>query len=416
MQKNEKTPQKENNKEDIFTIFVKPMIIVAAIVVVLFTLSNKMATTIDKMVEDKTSQIISQYEQNGTNNTLLDDKKEELGGEAIGDVEFNSESVTPDDFSAITESAKKSMVSISNYQKVTIHDVNGEHQTSEQLASAGSGVIIGDNGDELWILTNQHIIDSARRLTITFADNTVVEAYTKGFDAQNDVAVLSVKLSSLTEETKNSIAVIKIGDSSKMLSGQTVIAIGDVMNKGQSVTKGIVSIASTPLTLSTGEPINMMQIDAAINYGNSGGALLNTKGELIGIPTAKSIEENIENVGYAIPISEVRGMVETFCAREARKLASEYEEAYLGIEVVEVPKGVLVQTITEHSPAYKSKLCVGDYIVQMDDQKITTISELLSELWYHKAGEIITVKVLRPEGKDYVAYTLTITLEKAQNN
>lgn len=415
MQNNDKKPIKKDG-EDIFSIFIKPMIIVAAIVVVLFTVSNKMATTIDKMVEDKTNQILTQYEQKGENNTNLDDKKEELKGESIGNVEFNPEDVTPDDFSAITESAKKSMVSISNYQKMTSIGADGKEQKHEHLAGSGSGVIIGDNGDELWILTNHHIIDSARRLTIQFPDGTIVDALTKGFDSQNDIAVLSVKLSSLTEETRKNIAVIKIGDSSKVLSGQTVIAIGDVLNKGQSVTKGIVSIANTQVTMETGVTVNMMQIDAAINYGNSGGALLNAKGELIGIPTAKNVEANIESVGYAIPISEVKETVEVFCARESRKLASDYEEAYLGVEVVEVPKGVLVQTITEHSPAYKSKLCVGDYIVQMDDQKITTVSELLSELWYHKAGEIVTVKVLRPEGKDYVTYTLTIKLEKTPNN
>lgn len=414
MEQNEK--KKNNNEESGFlNKYMKPIILVATAIIIVFTMFGRLTAIVDQIANDRANQVITDYLQSNQNAINLDDKKEELTGNAIENVVVDSEKITPNDFSAMTENAKKAMVTVNNYQKITHTDINGNTQTSQQLAGSGSGVIIGDNGEELWILTNQHVIDSARKLTIQFADNSTVDACTKGFDSQNDIAVLSISLSSLSEETKKSIGVINIGDSTKIKSGQTVIAIGNVLGKGQAVTKGIVSIAKTEVNMGVDKNVQMIQIDAAINEGNSGGALLNVDGELIGIPTAKIVETTVENVGYAIPISEVRSLVETFCARESRKLASDSEEAYLGIEVVEVPLGVLVQKIDNHSPAYKSKLSVGDYIVQMDDQKITTTSELLSELWYHKAGEIVTLKVMRPEGKAYTTYTLTITLERNPN-
>lgn len=406
--------ENKNNKEekDFIKTFVKPVIVIFTAIFIIVTISNKFFMTVDRIAEDKANQIISQYVQNNEQINNIDDKKENLGGNAIEDITIETEKVTPNDYSPITETTKKAMVTIYNYQNIASANNNVQSQTTQQLAGSGSGVIIGDNKEELWILTNQHVINSARRLTVEFVDGTTIDAYTKGFDSQNDIAVLSIKLSSLSENTRKQIGVIKFGDSNNIKSGQTVIAIGDVLNKGQAVTKGIISIAKTSVATQDGKTVNMIQIDAAINQGNSGGALLNVNGELIGIPTAKIVEDAVENIGYAIPISDVKSQIEIFCARESRKLATDSEEAYFGIEVVEVPLGVLVQKIEEHSPAYKSKLSVGDYIVQMDDQTITTTSELLSELWYHKAGEIVTLKVMRPEGKSYTTYTLTVTLER----
>ena len=402
--------EKKNKKEEIDIVekYLKPALTIAALILIFVFAFSQMAMKIDQLAEEKAVAALKEYITKNDLTATLEQKREEIKTDTIEDVTVDSSKVTEDDMSELVENVSKAMVSIYNKQ-MWKNDAGVE---SLETFGSGSGVIIGDNGTELWILTNYHVVEKAKVTQVKFIDNYEIDVWTKGYDKEKDIAVLSILLKDIPKETQEKIAAIKIGDSNKTKAGQSVVVIGNALNQGQIVTKGVISKTDTAVDLPGGIRTTMIQVDAAINSGNSGGALLNMSGELIGIPTAKNIQSTVENTGYAIRISDVRETIEVFCAKEARKQSAIDASVYLGVEILETPMGVLITKIETNSPAYKSELCVGDYIVKIGDYKIKTVDDLATELNFLKAGELVTIRVSRPDGKEYTSYNVLVKLER----
>ena len=289
-----------------------------------------------------------------------------------------------------------------------------------EVTGAGSGIIIGDDGTELWVVTNNHVVEGADTLTVSFNDDTTVDGYVKGTDVQNDLAVVGIKLADLSETTKSSIASIRMGDSDTLKLGETVIAIGNALGLGQSVSTGVVSALNREITTSNGNTLTTIQTDAAINPGNSGGALLDANGELIGINVAKDAETDVEGMGYAIPISSAKAIIENLTTMEPRTAVSEDEYPYMGVQLNDVsatvaqayniPEGVMVYAVTDDSPAKAAGLLEQDVIVEFNGTKVSTYDALVNELQYCKGGDTVSIKVMRVENGSYQEKELSMTL------
>ena len=389
----------KDNKPDKIDKIVKPILIIGAVAICLYSMFGYFMQTVYIASEQRAAQVLEQYKKENQP-TDLDNIVEDIKATNIKNAEIAENATTEQ----VVEKVMPAMVSITNYFP--------KDNTDKQAGSNGSGVIIGDDGKEIWITTNQHVVEYTSRLTVTFCDETTVDAYLKGYDKDLDIAVLSVKFEDISEETRSNISVMKMGNSGQIKAGESIICIGNSLGFGQSVTTGVISAVSRNVTTETGVEMSAIQIDAAINHGNSGGALINKKGELIGIPTAKNTAEDVENVGYVIPINDVKYTLQVLCAKEGRKPVKEEDLTYLGVGLLDTHLGVMVTAIESHSPAYKSNLAVGDIITQIDGNDIQTANDVKSELYFHKRGEIIDVRIKRPEGKDYVNYKLSIQLEK----
>ena len=325
-----------------------------------------------------------------------------------------------DDVSDMVEEVMQAMVSIvSNY--VTT-GMNFWGQTySQQATGSGSGIIVGETDDELLIVTNNHVVEDSTGLQVTFIDETTAEAVVKGTDADMDLAVIAVPIASLSEDTQNAITIAKLGDSDKLKLGEPVVAIGNALGYGQSVTNGIVSALNREMIAEDGSTGTYIQTNAAINHGNSGGALLNINGEVIGINAARIDGSSVEGMGYAIPISSASPIIAELMERQTRtdKVAEE-EMGYMGIymqavtdeyaSLFDMPKGVFVKEVTEGSAAEAAGILKGDIIVKFDGQRITSATELQQTLQYYKAGETTTVTVKRSVNGEYEAIDLEITL------
>lgn len=325
-----------------------------------------------------------------------------------------------DDVSDMVEEVMPAMVSIvSNY--VTT-GMNFWGQTySQQATGSGSGIIVGETDDELLIVTNNHVVEDSTGLQVTFIDETTAEAVVKGTDADMDLAVIAVPIASLSEDTQNAITIAKLGDSDKLKLGEPVVAIGNALGYGQSVTNGIVSALNREMIAEDGSTGTYIQTNAAINHGNSGGALLNINGEVIGINAARIDGSSVEGMGYAIPISSASPIIAELMERQTRtdKVAEE-EMGYMGIymqavtdeyaSLFDMPKGVFVKEVTEGSAAEAAGILKGDIIVKFDGQRITSATELQQTLQYYKAGETTTVTVKRSVNGEYEAIDLEITL------
>lgn len=333
--------------------------------------------------------------------------------------EATTTSVVLEDVSPIVEAAMPSVVAINNttlYQSSTWF---GQTQTYE-VPSSGSGIIIGENDTELLIVTNNHVIEDANTLSVTFIDESTVDAAVKGTDSVSDLAVIAVPLEKISADTKAQIKAATLGDSDELKMGQGVIAIGNALGLGQSVTVGHVSALDREITVD-GNVKKVIQTDAAINPGNSGGALLNSKGELIGINEAKYADESVEGVGYAIPISHAKDIIEDLKLRTTKVEVDESEQGYLGIQVQNVdsstakmlgmPEGVYVYKITEGSAAAASDLREKDIITKFDGETVKTNADLTTLLTYYKAGTTVTLTVQSLENGTYVERQVDITLK-----
>ena len=269
------------------------------------------------------------------------------------------------------------------------------------------------------IATNNHVVEDAEKLEVTFIDGSVVEAQIKGRDADMDLAVITISLSKLPKEVKESIAIAKMGDSDALKLGEPVIAIGNSLGYGQSVTGGYISALNREIDLSDGSKGTFIQTDAAINQGNSGGALLNVNGEVIGINSNKIGGSMVEGMGYAIPISAAEPIIGELMNREI-KLKAE-KSGYIGIEnpitvpddLVEYynfPKGVFIRSVGEDTPAEKAGILNNDIIVKFDGTKITTFEELQEELTYYGPGSEVVITIMRQVEGEYVEKEITLTL------
>lgn len=320
-----------------------------------------------------------------------------------------------DDISDMVEQVMPAMVSIINNYTSTGYNLWGQTY-SQQNASSGSGIIVAENENELLIVSNNHVVNGADDLEITFIDGSTAQAAIKGVDVDMDLAVVAVPLDSLSQETKDAITVAALGDSENLKLGEPVIAIGNALGIGQSVTDGIVSALNREITMEDGSRGTFIQTNAEINEGNSGGALLNIKGEVIGINSNKIASTTVEGMGYAIPISSASPII----ADLMKDRVPEEEAGYIGIVMQEItdqviqmyhmPQGVFVYDVEEGSAAQAAGIMKQDIIVKFDDRKITSYNSLKSVLQYYKAGDTATITVMRQENGEYVSYELEITL------
>ena len=296
----------------------------------------------------------------------------------------------------------------------------GGGSQSYEVPSSGSGIIIGENDTELLIVTNNHVVQDTVSLKITFVDDTAVDAAVKGTDPDTDLAVISVPLDQIPQETKEKIAVARLGDSDGLKVGQGVIAIGNALGYGQSVTVGDVSALNREIKTSDGNTRVLLQTDAAINPGNSGGALLNMKGEVIGINAAKYSSTEVEGIGYAIPVSGVQDILDELMNRKTRSEVAEEKRGYLGIQGTTVdedaatafgmPKGVYVYKILKDGAAADSQLREKDIITKLDGMTVKSMQELQKFLKGYETGETIELLVQRQEDGQYKEIQIPVTL------
>ena len=349
---------------------------------------------------------------------------------------------------AVAQSSMPSVVAITTVSVQEIPSFFGYSSHQYKSAATGSGIIVGDNDDELLIATNNHVVEGATTLSVCFIGDDVANAETetvnagdngdlnvedavsakiKGTDADNDLAVVAVKKSDIPEDTLEQIKIAQIGSSDDLTVGQQVVAIGNALGYGQSVTSGWISALNRSISTDDGtNSTGLIQTDAAINPGNSGGALLNMKGELIGINSAKYADSAVEGMGYAIPISKAKPILEELMNRETREKVDSSEKGYLGvvlanltseaIQMYNMPTGAFVRGVENDSPAQECGICKGDIIVKFDGQKVSDGDDLLDKLQYYKSGEKIEAVVARANNGEYEENTIELTLGTRPDN
>ena len=349
---------------------------------------------------------------------------------------------------SVAQASMPSVVAITTVSVQEIPSFFGYGSRQYKSAATGSGIIVGDNDEELLIATNNHVVDGASTLSVCFMGNDVVNAETetenaddtgdlnledavsariKGTDSDNDLAVIAVQKADIPEDTLSEIKIAQIGSSEDLVVGQQVVAIGNALGYGQSVTSGWISALNRTISTEDGTSSSgLIQTDAAINPGNSGGALLNMKGELIGINSAKYADSTVEGMGYAIPISRAKPILEELMNRQTREKVSDEEKGYLGvvlsnltteaIQMYDMPEGAFVRGVEEKSPAEKGGICKGDIIVKFDGQSVTSGDDLLKKLQYYKSGEKIEAVVARAIDGEYQESTVEITLGSRSEN
>ena len=336
-------------------------------------------------------------------------------------VNSGSVQVISSDISEMVEQVIPAMVTIVNTGRETYDFWYGAYTPQ----SSGTGVIIGENETELLIVTNNHVAKDAVKLEITFVDDSTATAVVKGKDADMDLAVLAVPLESLSEETRNAIVVAQLGDSDSLKLGQPAVVIGNALGIGISVTDGIISGLNREMTTEDGKTGTFIQTDAAVNHGNSGGALLNIKGEVIGIVSNKIDGESVEAMGYAIPISAASPIIEDLMNRVTRKdVVAAEEQGYLGVQLQTItdearsyygmPEGAYVYNVFEGSGAYEAGIRKGDVITKLEGTTIYSNSSAREILQYYRQGEEVTVKYSRMENGEYVSHEVTVVLGGAQ--
>lgn len=330
----------------------------------------------------------------------------------------SSSSTSSDDLSGVSKNVMPSIVSITGKFETTSQSWFGQTQSSES-EGVGSGIIIGKKDGKILIVTNNHVVADAKSLSVGFVDGKSASATIRGTDSDADLAVVEVDTKNMKSSTLKKIAVITLGDSSKLQTGERAIAIGNALGYGQSVTGGYISALNRQVQL-TDKTMTLIQTDAAINPGNSGGALLNSKGELIGINTVKYSSEDVEGMGYAIPISTAKPIINKLIKNEA---TSESEQAYLGVSgqtidssmasQFDMPSGVYVQQVIKSSPAQKAGISAGDVIVSFNGSNVSTMDGLKEKISNLKAGKKVKVVVKRQNQMGtYEKKTLTVTLGK----
>ena len=363
----------------------------------------------------------------GTDTAVVDEIAAEATTESTQSSVQSATNVTyvESDVSDVVEKVMPAMVSIVNNFTETAN-VFGQQYTQEEAAS-GSGIIVGKTDDELLIVSNNHVVESADTLTVTFIDGSEAQAQVKGLDSDMDLAVIAVSLNDLSDDTKNAITVATLGSSDDLKLGEPVIAIGNALGYGQSVTNGIVSALNREITLENGSTGlengstgTFIQTNAAINPGNSGGALLNMNGEVIGINSNKIGGTAVEGMGYAIPITSASPIIADLMERQTRTKVAEDEVGYIGISLQEVtsqisqmynmPEGIYVVSVEEGSAAANAGIMKGDIITKFDGSSISSYSDLQKTLQYYAAGDSATITVQRPQNGEYVSVELNLTL------
>ena len=325
------------------------------------------------------------------------------------------------DAEAVATAALPAMVQLNGTTTVKSSSYFGYGQSYEATTS-GTGIIVGKSDTELLLLTNAHVIDGVSNLKCTFVDGESVNCTVKGSKSDKDIAVVAVNLSDIKSSTINQISIAELGDSDDVTLGQEVVAIGNALGEGQSVTNGIISAMNRSITVNNVTFDGLFMTNAAINSGNSGGALLNADGRVIGINFAKTSEDGVEGMAYSIPVSNVKDLINSLMNRETRTKVADSEASYLGISGVDItstisqyykyPQGVQIRSVASGSAAEKAGLGQYDIIVSFDDESISSMSELQNTMQYYKAGETVTIKYYHPEGTQYVLKSVDVTLGK----
>jgi len=344
------------------------------------------------------------------------------------------------DVSEIVSEALPSIVSITTKSVQEVQNYFGMYgmygyapqQQEQEVEGSGSGIIVGKNDDELLIATNYHVVEGADTLSVAFTDGNAVEASVKGFDEERDLAVVSVSLDDVKDDTMDAISIAKIGSSDDLKVGEQVIAIGNALGYGQSVTTGIVSAKNRRMdsdnnTVTDGsddssDGVNLIQTDAAINPGNSGGALLNMEGEVVGINSAKLASTEVEGMGYAIAISDVTDILQNLMNETSRDKLDDSEHGVLGIkgssvssEAVQmygIPAGVFVKEVTEGGAADKAGLKANSVITEFNGKTVSSINQLIEYLSYYEPDEEVELTVQVPHGTSYKEETVKVTLDE----
>ena len=350
----------------------------------------------------------------------------------------------------VAQATMSSIVAITSVSVQEIPSFFGYGTRQYQSAGSGSGIIVGENDSELLIATNNHVVSGATTLTVCFAGgdvvgaeeetqamasgdsitdssdssvdvNNAVSAKIKGTDEENDLAVIAVEKSDIPEETMNEIKIAQMGSSDDLVVGEQVVAIGNALGYGQSVTSGWVSALNRTISTEDGDTSGLIQTDAAINPGNSGGALLNMKGEVIGINAAKYADSQVEGMGYAIPISKAEPILEELMNRETRdKIEDTSKVGYMGIKAADLtteaiqmynmPAGAFLTEVTPGGAADKAGIKKGDIVVKLDGQKVSGKNDLVDKLQYYESGETVEVVIARANNGEYKEETVEVTL------
>ena len=344
------------------------------------------------------------------------------------------------DVSEIVSEALPSIVSITTKSVQEVQNYFGMYgmygyapqQQEQEVEGSGSGIIVGKNDDELLIATNYHVVEGADTLSVAFTDGNAVEASVKGFDEERDLAVVSVSLDDVKDDTMDAISIAKIGSSDDLKVGEQVIAIGNALGYGQSVTTGIVSAKNRRMdsdnnTVTDGsddssDGVNLIQTDAAINPGNSGGALLNMEGEVVGINSAKLASTEVEGMGYAIAISDVTDILQNLMNETSRDKLDDSEHGVLGIEgssvsseavqMYGIPAGVFVKKVTEGGAADKAGLKANSVITEFNGKTVSSLNQLIEYLSYYEPDEEVELTVQVPHGTSYKEETVKVTLDE----
>lgn len=339
-------------------------------------------------------------------------------------VEMGDVQVIANDISGVVEEVIPAMVTFLNTYQIKEATFWGQYYTRE-AQGGGSGIIIGENDTELLIATNNHVVADAVDMEVTFVDGSTAKAKIKGTDADMDLAVVAVSLKDLEQATKNAIAVANLGDSNELKLGQPAIVIGNALGIGISVTDGIISGLEREMTTQDGKTGTFIQTNAAVNEGNSGGALLNIKGEVVGIVSNKLYGETVEGMGYAIPISAANPIIAELMEYRTRdEKVPESEMGYMGItpqtvtdEAVlyySMPEGVFVVDVAEGSAAQKAGIMKGDIITKMDGERVKTAEQLREVLSYFRSGEEMNLSISRRVDGEFENLDLVIVLGKRE--
>lgn len=371
-------------------------------------------------------------------------EKKYLGGNdtknyTISTVTSNIDKVTSDDINAngdtnlsqyssmnvesVAQAALPAMVALNGTTTVSSSSsMYGWGQQQYEASTSGTGIIVGKNDTKLLIVTNAHVVDNVSNLKCVFVDDQSVSATVKGSKSDQDIAVVAVSLSDIPSDTISKIAIAELADSDTIAVGQQVVAIGNALGEGQSVTNGIISALDRSITVNNVTFSGLIMTNAAINSGNSGGALLNASGKVIAINFAKTSSDGVEGMAYSIPVSNVKELISSLMSKQTRQKVDSDNAGYLGIAAIDItstyasmygyPQGIMVRTVASGSAAEKAGLSAYDIIVGFDDQSISTMSGLQSLLQYYSAGETVKVDYYHLEGSEYVLKSVEVTLGK----
>lgn len=377
---------------------------------------------------NKTNLTMTKSEKKSKDKKDTKDKKTEAKGS------LDVSDIAAEAMPSVVSITTKSIQEVQNYYGM--FGMYGGYAPSqeEEVEGSGSGIIIGKNDDELLIATNYHVVEGADTLSVSFIDNSAYEGTVKGYEENKDLAVVSIPLEDISDDTMDQISIATIGSSDDLVVGEQVIAIGNALGYGQSVTTGIVSaknrrMDSTSGSFSSDEDdnrngVNLIQTDAAINPGNSGGALLNMNGEVVGINSAKLASTDVEGMGYAIAVSDVSDILENLMNEEPREKLEEGENGVLGIsgrtvseegQVYGIPQGVFVGEVTEGGPAEEAGIKVNSIITEFAGKSVVSIEQLVNYLQYYEPGEEVEVVLQVQDGDAYKEKTVTVTLGENEN-